>query len=195
MSDSSSPDPLQLRAWLLGAARREPAAFRLLYDATAPRLYGFALRILGKPELAEEALQDGFVAIWDHAGSYEAALAAPLTWMTTIVRHKALDLLRRSGHVLEIDAGRFDSEVLDAARDPGATPPEALATSREARRLAWCLAALEGMQRQAVGLAFFHDLSHSEVAQQLALPLGTVKTWIRRSLERLKACLAKGDAP
>jgi len=69
VTDSHSLEPAQLRAWLLGAARREPAAFRLLYDATSPRLYGFALRILGKPELAEEALQDGFVAIWDHAGS------------------------------------------------------------------------------------------------------------------------------
>jgi len=195
VSDSSSLDPALLRAWLLGAARREPAAFRFLYDATSPRLYGFALRMLGKPELAEEALQDGFVAIWEHAGSYEAALAAPLTWMTAIVRHKALDLLRRSSHPFEIDAGRFDSEVLEAARDPGATPPEALSISREARRLAWCMAALEGMQRQVVGLAFFHDLSHSEVAQHLALPLGTVKTWIRRSLERLKTCLAKEDAP
>lgn len=195
MTDPHHPDAAQLRAWLLGAAGRDAAAFRCLYDATASRLYGFALRILGKPELAEEALQDGFIAIWDHAASYESAVAAPFTWMAAIVRHKAVDLLRRSGHALEVEAGRFDSEVLEAARDPGATPAEALAASREARRLAWCLAALEGMQRQVLGLAFFHDLSYSEVAQQLALPLGTVKTWIRRSLERLKACLAKGDLP
>jgi len=195
MTDSLSPDPAQLRAWLLGAARRDPAAFRLLYDATSARLYGYALRILGKPELAEEALQDGYVAIWDHAASYEDALAAPLTWMSAIVRHKAVDLLRRSGHTHEVDAGGFEREVLEAARDPGASPPDALQISREAQKLAWCLAALEGMQRQVLGLAFFHDLSHSEVAQQLGLPLGTVKTWIRRSLERLKTCLAKGEMP
>jgi len=195
VSDPHSPDPAELRTWLLGAARRDAAAFRRLYDATSPRLYGFALRMLGKPELAEEALQDGFVAIWDNAGSYDSTLAAPLTWMTTIVRNKALDLLRHSSHALEIDAGRFDSEVLEATRDAGATPADALAMSRDARKLAWCLSTLEGMQRQVLGLAFFHDFSHSEVAQQLALPLGTVKTWIRRSLERLKTCLAKGELP
>jgi RNA polymerase sigma factor (sigma-70 family) len=195
MSHPSNSDPAQLRTWLEGAARQDAAAFRKLYEATSAQLYGFALRILGKRELAEEALQDGFIAIWNGAGSYQAHLAAPMTWMTTIVRNKALDLLQRSGKGVEIDAEQFDGKVLEALRDPAATPIEALVLSRDAKALAVCMSALEGLHRQVLGLAFFHDLSYSEVAQQMALPIGTVKTWIRRSLDRLKTCLAKGERP
>jgi len=79
-------------------------------------------------------------------------------------------------------------------QDPRKTPIESLQLSHDAKALAHCMATLEGMQRQAIGLAFFHDLSHSEVAQQLVLPIGTVKTWIRRGLERLKTCMAKREA-
>ena len=193
--DSLTPDPEQLRAWLHRASQRDATAFRALYDATSPKLLGFALRILGKRELAEEALQDGFVAIWNGAGTYQGHLAAPMTWMTTIVRNKALDLLRRSGGEAEIDGHVYDSEVMNALQDPRANPIDALLVSRDAKALAYCMSTLEGMHRQVVGLAFFHDLSHSEVAQQMAIPIGTVKTWIRRSLERLKTCLAKGHQP
>lgn len=192
MPDSRPLDTAQLRLWLQGAARQDADAFRDLYQATSARLYGYALRILGKRELAEEVLQDSFVAIWHHAASYQAHLAAPMTWMTTIVRNKALDLLRHAGNEADIGIEPFDREVVEALRDPGATPIEALALSREARALAYCMSALEGLHRQVLGLAFFHDLSHSEVAERMALPIGTVKTWVRRSLERLKTCLAKG---
>lgn len=193
MPDSLTIDADQLRTWLQGAARRDATAFRALYDATSPKLFGFALRIVGKRELAEEALQDAFVAIWNGAGSYQRELAAPMTWMTTIVRNKALDLLRRQGGEAEIDRQVFDSEIVNALQDPRANPIDALLISRDAKALAYCMSTLEGLHRQVVGLAFFHDLSHSEVAQQMAIPIGTVKTWIRRSLERLKTCLAKGD--
>jgi RNA polymerase sigma-70 factor (ECF subfamily) len=193
--DSNPIDPEQLRGWLQAAARQDGRAFRLLYDATSPRLFGYALRILGKRELAEEAVQDGFVAIWHGAASYQAHLAAPMTWMTTIVRNKALNLLRRYAHDAGIDGPVFDECVMAALHDPHATPVDALLISREAKALAHCMSTLEGAHRQVVGLAFFHDLSHSEVAQQMAVPIGTVKTWIRRSLERLKTCLAKGERP
>jgi len=195
VSDAHTLDPQQLRTWLNGAALHDAAAFRSLYDATSAKLFGFALRILGKRELAEEVLQESFVAIWHNAGSYQSHLAAPMTWMTTIVRNKAFDLLRRSDVAAEIDGDPFDAAIMNALHDPAATPMEALELSRDATALAYCMSALEGLHRQVVGLAFFHDLSHSEVAQQMALPIGTVKTWIRRSLEKLKACLAKGDRP
>ena len=195
MSDAHAPDSVQLQTWLRAAALHDADAFRRLYDATSARLYGFALRILVKPELAEEALQEGFVAIWHHAGSYQSHLAAPMTWMTTIVRNKALDLLRGAGGSMETSLEPFDSAVMDALRDPDATPIDALAISREAKALAYCMSVLEGAHRQVVGLAFFHDMSHSEVAQRMALPIGTVKTWIRRSLERLKTCLERGERP
>ena len=84
--------------------------------------------------------------------------------------------------------------MLRALEDPGATPIEALQISRDAKALAACMAELDSVHRQVVGMAFFHDLSHSELAQQLALPIGTVKTWIRRSLERLRTCLRKQES-
>jgi RNA polymerase sigma factor (sigma-70 family) len=192
-SSLHSIDPQQLRAWLQGTARRDGAAFRALYDATSAKLLGFALRILQKRELAEEALQETFVAIWNHAGSYQSELAAPMTWLATIARNQAFDILRRGDGAVEIDGVPFDGEVIHALQDPQATPIEALHMSGDAKALAWCMAALEGPQRQVIGLAFYHDLSHSEVAQHLSLPIGTVKTWIRRSLERLKKCLEKRE--
>jgi RNA polymerase sigma factor (sigma-70 family) len=186
-------DPQRLSTLLLATARSDAAAFRALYDATSAKLFGYALRILRKRELAEEALQEGFVAIWHNAAGYNGQLAAPMTWMATVVRNKALDILRRSG--ADGDTIPYDGNSMDAMFDSPATPHEQLQLSSDAQALARCMARLEGMQRQALGLAFFHDMSHSEVARQLALPIGTVKTWIRRSLERLKTCLAGGGLP
>ena len=192
IADKSS-DPQQLKIWLLAAGKRDASAFRSLYDATSAKLFGFALRILHKQELAEEALQDSFVAIWNSAAGYQSHLAAPMTWMATIVRNKAFDMLRRSDNTVEIDADQFDNEVMNALQDPQATPIEALQMSADAKALAFCMSALEGLHRQVVALAYYHDLSHSEVAQQMSLPIGTVKTWIRRSLERLRSCLSKNE--
>jgi RNA polymerase sigma factor (sigma-70 family) len=190
MAESANlPNSLQLNTWIRGAALQDARAFRALYDATSPRLYGLALHILRRRELAEEALQEGFVSIWHHARDYQEGLAAPLTWMSAIVRNKAFDVLRRHRHEGPNGIDGLDDAVLATLRDPAANPAEALELSSEARALAACMAALEEAHRHAVGLAFFNDLSHSEVARQLALPLGTVKTWIRRSLVRLQACL------
>jgi RNA polymerase sigma factor (sigma-70 family) len=181
---------MQLRSWLAATARQDADAFRALYDATSAKLFGFALRILFKREWAEEALQESFVNIWNNAGSYQSSLAAPMTWMTTIVRNKAFDMLRKVDSTVEIDADTFDKDVMDAMESMEPTPIDALQISGDAKALARCLGRLEGRQRQAVALAFYHDLSHSEVAAQMTLPIGTVKTWIRRSLERLRTCLS-----
>ena len=151
------------------------------------------MRILNKKELSEEALQESFVAIWNNAASYQSHMAAPMTWMATIVRNKAFDVLRRTDAHVEIDADQFDREVMNALQDSQATPIEALQMSDDAKALAYCMSMLEGAHRQVVALAYYHDLSHSEVASQMALPIGTVKTWIRRSLGRLRDCLAKRE--
>jgi len=184
-------DTRQLKTWLAATARKDGDAFRQLYDATSSKLFGFALRILVKRELAEEVIQESFVSIWNNAASYQAGLAAPMTWMTTIVRNKAFDTLRRLDGAVEIDADNFDKEVMDALESVDPTPIEALQISDESKALARCFAKLESLHRQAIALAFYHDLSHSEVAEQLALPIGTVKTWVRRGLEKLRLCLTK----
>lgn len=186
-------DSQQLKIWLSAVAKRDASALRALYDATSAKLFGFAMRILNKKELAEEALQESFVAIWNNAGSYQSHLAAPMTWMATIARNKAFDILRRTDDVVEIDAEQFDIEVMNSLKDMQATPIETLQMSDDAKALAYCMSMLDGVHRQVVALAFYHDLSHSEVARQMALPIGTVKSWIRRSLERLSACLAQRE--
>jgi RNA polymerase sigma factor (sigma-70 family) len=187
----SNLDPPQLKILLAAVARRDADAFRSLYDATSSKLFGFALRILIKRELAEEVLQESFVSIWNNAASYQAGMAAPMTWMTTIVRNKAFDLLRRVDSAIEIDADTFDKDVMDALESDDPTPIESLQLTQDSKALARCFAKLEGLHRQAIALAFYHDLSHSEVADQMKLPIGTVKTWVRRGLERLRLCLTK----
>jgi RNA polymerase sigma-70 factor (ECF subfamily) len=182
-----------LRRLLAAVALGDRKAFRTLYDATSARLFGFALRILRKDELAEEALQDAFVSIWHAASSYQLHLSAPLTWMAAIVRNKALDAHRRLRASGETAFAPGDCDPVEALQDSAAGPQERAQLSREALALAACMERLAGRQRQAIGMAYLHELSHSEVAARLSLPLGTVKTWIRRGLERLRDCLTKGE--
>jgi len=187
----SNPGTIQLQTWLAAVAVRDAATFRQLYDATSPRLFGFLQRILQKSEWAEEVLQETYVSIWNNAISYQPALAAPMTWMTTIARNKAFDALRRHETTAEINAEDFAQEVMQALESSEPNPLAALELSSEAEALAHCLRRLEGLHRQAIALAYYHDLSHSEVAVRMALPIGTVKSWIRRGLERLRICLSK----
>lgn len=189
----STENTQQLAKWLALTAKKDAQAFRLLYESTAPKLFGFVLRILIKQELAEEILQESFVSIWNNAANYQPQLAAPMTWMTTIVRNKAFDMLRRVKDTVEIDMDTFDKEIMDALESSEATPMEGMQLTQNAAALAACFKVLEGMQKQAIVLAFYHDSSHSEIAEQLMLPIGTVKTWIRRGLERLRTCLIKSE--
>jgi RNA polymerase sigma factor (sigma-70 family) len=182
-----------LREWLAGVARRDAAAFRRLYEFTSPKLFGLALRILRKQDLAEDVLQESFVSVWNNSGRYQAELAAPMTWLTTIVRNKAFDALRRRDDTEELDSESFDKELMNALESTAPGPAEKLRMSAEASALAHCMSRLQGLHRQAIALAYFHDLSHSEVAAQLKLPIGTVKTWIRRGLESLRGCLGEKD--
>lgn len=188
----------QLRRLLGAVALGDRGAFRTLYDATSARLYGCALRVLRQEALAEEALQDAFVAIWHAASTYQSHLAAPATWMTTIVRNKALDVRRRQQASVESDGEQYADEMsMDALammQEAASGPQEHMQMSRDAQALARCLETLAGRQRQAICMAYLHDLSHTEVAAQLDAPLGTVKTWIRRGLERLRACLTTQEA-
>ncbi|QCP48603.1 sigma-70 family RNA polymerase sigma factor [Trinickia violacea] len=182
------PTPDALAALLARVAGEDAAALRSLYDLTSSKLFGVALRILVKREWAEEALQDAFVSIWRYAGDYRESLAAPMTWMAAIVRNRALDVLRRQKTSA---AGQTEwSESLDEVlAGPDPDPADTALLSQEARRLAICMARLDANQRQAVALAYLRDQSHSEIANVLKVPLGTVKSWVRRGLEKLKTCM------
>ncbi|HEX9686834.1 MAG TPA: sigma-70 family RNA polymerase sigma factor [Burkholderiales bacterium] len=189
MSVSPSPDALaaRLAGLLAQAGLRNQRAFADLYQLTSAKLFGVALRILRRQDWAEEVLQECYVNIWNHAGEYAVQKSAPLTWMTSIVRNRCLDWLRRPQQ--EATGDEYDIAV-EAWRDDSPGPLESLAASSEAAALARCLRELDAKQRQSIMLAFFHGLSHSELARHMKQPLGTVKTWVRRGLERLKGCLA-----
>ncbi|WP_343044224.1 sigma-70 family RNA polymerase sigma factor [Undibacterium seohonense] len=202
MSNSKSPtpatDPAHLHLCLVAVAKQDAKAFRDLYEASSAKLFSFILRILQNRELAEEVLQESFVNIWNNAASYQSSLASPMTWMTTIVRNRAFDLLRKlnNGQHLHVsyDTDQFEAEVWQAMESADPTPAQALELSQDAASLARCMTKLEGLHRQAMSLAYFHDLSHSEVAEQMQLPMGTIKTWIRRGLEKLRLCLNTNNA-
>jgi RNA polymerase sigma-70 factor, ECF subfamily len=187
-------DPVQnkvLEDLLAGCARKDEASFARLYEATSPKLFGIAIRILRREDWAEEVLQDCYVNIWGHASAYSAALSAPMTWMTSIVRNRCLDWLRRPRVEVALSRGDEDEgeDPIDGIASDDPSPLERLAQSADAKALAGCLGELEPKQRQAIALAFFDGLSHSELASHMRQPLGTVKTWVRRGLERLKSCL------
>jgi RNA polymerase sigma-70 factor (ECF subfamily) len=180
----------QLQDLLAACARKDRGAFSRLYALTAPKLFGVAVRILKREDWAEEVVQDCFVSVWNHAGSYSAGLSAPMTWLTSIVRNRCLDRLRRPNLEVVLVAADDDAEdPIEAMADDAPGPLDELARSADARALADCLRRLEAKQRQAIMLAFYDGLSHSELASHMRQPLGTVKTWVRRGLERLKGCM------
>ena len=188
-----APDALAMRLveLLAQSALRNQRAFADLYGLTSAKLFGVALRILRRQDWAEEVLQECYVSIWNHAGDYAIQKSAPLTWMTSIVRNRCLDRLRRPQQ--EATGDEYDIAV-EAWQDDSPGPLERLAASNEAAALERCLRQLDGKQRQSIMLAFYHGLSHSEVAGHMKQPLGTVKTWVRRGLERLKGCLQPEEA-
>lgn len=190
-----SSQPADLDALLKRISKRDSNAFQALYDATSAKLYSFALRMLFKRELAEEVIQDSFIKIWNSAHQYNPDIATPMTWMISVVRNNAIDMLRGFDPVVEIDGKDFDNRLLEAWESPDATPAEAIEMTDSARSLNTCLSRLDQPQRQALALAFFHDLSHSEVAAHLSTPIGTVKTWIRRGLEKLRLCIIRKEQP
>jgi RNA polymerase sigma factor (sigma-70 family) len=176
----------RLMQLLARTALADQRAFAELYRLASPHLYAVALRILRESAAAEEVLQESFVNVWHHAGSYVAGKSQPLTWLTSIVRNRCLDQLRRR----EVDTITMDDEEhAMTIADEGPTPLELLLAGADARAVKDCVERLEAGQQQAIALAFYHGLSHSELARHLAQPLGTVKSWVRRGLERLRTCL------
>lgn len=160
-------------------------AFETLYISVSPRLYAVALRLLKRPGWAEEVLQDTFITIWNRAGSYNPASSAPLTWLTNIVRNRAIDWLR-AGDNRQVE---LDDITLNALPDIERTPQEHTEHAESAHRLNDCLAELSAQQRQSIVLAYYHGMSHDEISRRLEHPLGTTKSWIRRGLAQLKGCL------
>jgi len=176
-----------LASLLSRAGLGDRRAFEEVYRATHSKLFAVSLRIVRERQLAEEVLQDSFVAIWNHASDYAQAKSAPTTWMTAIVRNRSLDVLRRGAHETE----DVDEVMALNLVDESASPSNDFDAGQDMHSVRECLKELEPDQRQSIALAFFQGLSHSELASHMRKPLGTVKTHIRRGLMKLKDCLVR----
>ena len=171
-------------------ALADEKALRELYELTSSKLYGVAVRVVTNREWAEDVLQEAFISIWKVAGDYKATLSPPMAWMALVVRSRGLDFLRRRATSRADRMQELDDVISDTVAGDSPNPIDTALASEQARALHNCLSLLENKQREVVSLAYMRDLSHSELAQQLKLPLGTVKTWIRRGLDQLRGCMA-----
>jgi RNA polymerase sigma-70 factor (ECF subfamily) len=191
---SASPAAVQernrrLTDLLHACAQGRQAAFQELYRQVSPQLFAVLLRILKRRDLAEEALQDALLSVWRNAGSYSAEKGAPLTWIVSICRYRALDMLRRSRREVSLEqAGLGDEDGPTEIADASAGDAEWVSKA-EQRALEDCMQRLNDGQQKSLKLAYFDGCTHEEIAASLGSPVGTVKSWVRRGLESLKRCL------
>ena len=184
-SNSAAPSPTDLEALLAQVALGNRAAFGTLYRSTCDRLFGICVRVLNERAEAEEALQEVFTSVWRKAAQFDPGKASALSWLGMMARNKAIDRLRARPE-------RNTLTTLDLAAelsDPAASPLDQTEALAEAQRLKRCLDDLEPQRRSLIRDAFFGGLTYEELARRAQAPLGSVKSWIRRGLAQLRACL------
>jgi len=178
-------DVERLRTALQQVAAGDRAALREVYGRTSAKLFGICLRILKDRAEAEDALQEVYVSLWRGASTYDPDRASPISWLAIVARNRAIDRLRSSARTRQTASIDHASGVPDG--DPSAFA--LVAGQQEVRRLSVCIDDLDERQRGAIRSAFFDGASYSELAARSNTPLGTMKSWIRRGLVQLKACL------
>ncbi|WP_375383545.1 sigma-70 family RNA polymerase sigma factor [uncultured Sphingomonas sp.] len=181
---NSVDDREQLAALLYQVAEGDRAALETLYRRTSARLFAVCRRALGDGHDAEEALQDAYLAVWQRAGSYYPSRGSPTAWLVVVARHCAIDRLRslRRSPTVPIELAAETADDRPNAFD-------AASADRNDRRLHECLKELAAGDRAFIAAAFFQGETYSTLATREALPLGTVKSRIRRALSKLRACL------
>ncbi len=170
---------------LAACAAGDRKALKRLYDEEVGRLVAVALRIVRRRELAEEVVHDAFISIWQRAGSFDPSLGSARGWIYTVVRNRALNVVR--------DSRREDLTDIDTmvdALDAGAVVADAFEQLAHASRLRQCLEGLDAKKRESVLMSYVTGFSHGEIAGRLGVPLGTVKSWVKRGLAALKDCMA-----
>ena len=182
----ASPDQARARLTeaLVRTGQEDREAFRSLYRLTSAKLFGVILRICPDRGVAEELLHDVYLLVWRRAGAFDPGRASPITWLATVARNRAIDWRRAQGdrQFIDVDA---------VAELPDATPlaSDALVDADERDRLHRCLQTLEPRQRSAIRTAFFDGVTYAELAGRAGVPLGTMKSWVRRGLIGLRQCL------
>lgn len=177
-----APDLAMLLAAVAGG---DQLAFERLYRGTSSKLFGICARLLGDRAEAEDALQEVFTIVWHKAGQFDPGRASAITWLAMIARNKCIDRLRGNANLRRNTAIEFAETIADGGPD-GLETTERL---QDHRRLDLCLQQLDQNRQAMLRTAFFEGATYEELAQRSNTPLGTVKSWIRRSLQKLKACL------
>jgi RNA polymerase sigma-70 factor (ECF subfamily) len=171
--------------WLLASvAKGDEAAFERLYQATRAKLFGVVLRILRRQDLAEEVIQEAYVKIWNNAGQFNPGVASPITWMVSIARNRAIDVVRK----------RIETSIEEepAAMEVASDTPDPLARremTEELKRILECVGQLDPERQKLVLLAYYNGWSRDQLAEKFDTPLNTVKTWLRRSMLEIRECL------
>ena len=185
--DRTTQERQLLIAALSRVAQGDRDALREVYDRTSAKLYGLCLRILDDRSEAEDAMQDIYLNVWRRAGAFDPTRSSPVTWLAVIARSRAIDRLRASSKPRSTASIEAASEV----RDPAPDALSELARAQENGQLNGCVEELEQRQGSAIRSAFFDGLTYSQLADRADVPLGTMKSWIRRGLIKLRECLER----
>jgi RNA polymerase sigma-70 factor (ECF subfamily) len=177
----------RLAAALVRVAAGDRAALRIIYQDTSAKLFGVCLRILKDRSEAEDVLQDVYVTVWRKAAAFDPGRASPITWLVAIARNRAIDRLRASAVSRRIEP----IEAADAVSDPAPAAVERVEQAQQQQRLARCLEELEARHASAIRAAFLDGATYEELAARMSVPLGTMKSWIRRGLLKLRVCLER----
>ena len=189
-ADSAAGKQEVLNRLMKKTARRDWQAFSMLYAMTSSRLFGLILHMTNYSESCEDLLQEVYIKVWDQADRFDAEKSKVTTWMAAIARNRTIDWMRSQGSGMERLTQNQSPEALDLAGGGGNPADEADELDQNAG-LAACMNQLSDDQRQAIFLAYLKGHSHSELVEQLGIPLGTVKSWVRRGLQSLKTCLER----
>ena len=189
MYRQTSPPPdersAELRNLIAAVSSGDRAAFSVLYERTSAKLYGICLRLLRDEAEAQDVLQDAYVTVWRKAARFDPAKASAITWLAVLARNKAIDRLRLR---------RVATADLDAAAETEDESPsafEVVQQQQDSARLTDCLGELDERPRAMIRAAFLDGATYPELAEREGVPLGTMKSWIRRGLQRLRGCLER----
>ncbi len=184
--DRAADDRQRLADALVRAGNGDSAALREVHEKTSAKLFGICLRILADNSEAEDVLQEVYLTVWRRGSSFDPARASPITWLATLARNRSIDRLRARPNIKAVDV-EDAADVADGSR----SAPELIDASNEAKRLDGCLGQLDGQHATAVRTAFFEGVTYETLAAQAGVPLGTMKSWVRRSLLKLRTCLER----
>lgn len=164
-------------------ANGDRKAFSEVYQSTSAKLYGVVLRILKNREHADDVLQDVYIKLWQRAGKFDPQKASPMTWLCTIARNSAIDEIRRVGPAV------VETDYSELVSDTGLSPDDGTQVNQDLSRLNECLERLDEQQRRVIIQAYLDGYTRGELAELNEIPVGTIKSWLRRALMKLRECL------